>query len=442
MRTTPYDDASQPPAPSLRKRREPTDYSVLNDPGFDDDDRLSTSDDDVPRPARRRVGAAATSAACRAPLNNGRPWEPEEDDALLQAIKQVGFKWSEVMDLVGSGRTQAMCRNRYQRMMAPSKGKAQTNRCTACGLPKRGHTCKARIDISAPERLKELPESSAPTGPSAPRAVTGSRAVSGPRAVRGLVDTLAPRRIQRPLCLDRSGLGDDWDELSQYDEYDSEYDGSMRTPAGPLRLQSRPPSVTIGSHAEAYATLAALGSLAPAAATAEAAEAGKATEATEATEVADAAEGRGEVGTTKTEWAPRSPIAPAANGSAELSMPPPSLPPPSLPPPGLMPSHSFLAESLFPGAALRSEMPLRELRPELVGGTELPSLKIGALLGSLPARSLSAELDFQPSSLLISDLLGLAERPSSPPPAVDASLPALTRLASFSEVGGPLISFG
>lgn len=74
-----------------------------------------------------------------------RSWEAEEDDVLIAAINELGCKWKAVASNL-PGRSEAMCRNRYQRLMAPRKegGKCTSrNRCTRCGEMKRGHTCRA-----------------------------------------------------------------------------------------------------------------------------------------------------------------------------------------------------------------------------------------------------------------------------------------------------------
>jgi len=77
-------------------------------------------------------------------LVNGRSWEPNEDETLMKMISELGHNWKRVAAEL-PGRTEAMCRNRYQRIMAPRKGAAPRNRCKACGELKRGHTCLARV---------------------------------------------------------------------------------------------------------------------------------------------------------------------------------------------------------------------------------------------------------------------------------------------------------
>lgn len=73
-----------------------------------------------------------------------RNWEPEEDATLLDFIGENGSRWKAIAKLL-PGRTEAMCRNRYQRIQAPSRGTVEcVNKCTACGQLKRGHTCPVR----------------------------------------------------------------------------------------------------------------------------------------------------------------------------------------------------------------------------------------------------------------------------------------------------------
>jgi hypothetical protein len=53
-------------------------------------------------------------------------------------LKQVEVRLSKL----GTGRTQAMCRNRYQRLNAPSRPNVICkNKCKRCGQLKRGHIC-------------------------------------------------------------------------------------------------------------------------------------------------------------------------------------------------------------------------------------------------------------------------------------------------------------
>jgi len=63
---------------------------------------------------------------------------------LLAAIKSYGSSWRKVSKQL-PGRTEAMCRNRYQRIMAPHRtktiSKKPPNRCSRCGEVKRGHIC-------------------------------------------------------------------------------------------------------------------------------------------------------------------------------------------------------------------------------------------------------------------------------------------------------------
>ena len=81
----------------------------------------------------------------------GRAWNPEEDKVLLDAVKSLGPRWQEVEKQCrrhGYDRSQAMCRNRYQRIMAPLKeGKGGKNKCKRCFQIKKGHICTAVEDV-------------------------------------------------------------------------------------------------------------------------------------------------------------------------------------------------------------------------------------------------------------------------------------------------------
>ena len=75
----------------------------------------------------------------------GTTWLAEEDTALLAAVKEHGTRWKVIRDVMahlGTGRSDAMCRNRYARLMAPHRPNVKcTNYCKLCGQLKRGHTC-------------------------------------------------------------------------------------------------------------------------------------------------------------------------------------------------------------------------------------------------------------------------------------------------------------
>ena len=80
-----------------------------------------------------------------------RTWDPEEDDICLAILDTSGKTWKQcVKELASFGysRTTASVRNRYGRIAKAKReheeGKAHKNRCKACGLPKKGHTCRAK----------------------------------------------------------------------------------------------------------------------------------------------------------------------------------------------------------------------------------------------------------------------------------------------------------
>lgn len=78
--------------------------------------------------------------------NENRAWEPEEDEVLLDAVQKLGAKWKMIAQTL-VGRSEAMCRNRFQRINAPLKGAPSRNKCTTCGELKRGHTCYGKRDL-------------------------------------------------------------------------------------------------------------------------------------------------------------------------------------------------------------------------------------------------------------------------------------------------------
>jgi len=80
-----------------------------------------------------------------------RVWEYEEDQMLLEAVKRYGKRWRAIARHFPD-RTEAMCRNRYTRIYAPHrpemKGwKPSVNRCNACGMLKKGHSCAAKGNL-------------------------------------------------------------------------------------------------------------------------------------------------------------------------------------------------------------------------------------------------------------------------------------------------------
>jgi len=84
-----------------------------------------------------------------------RPWEYDEDVILIDAIERLGKRWKDIAALFPA-RTDAMCRNRWARMQAPSRTeskrwRAPRNKCNVCGAIKKGHSCaqKAALAINS-----------------------------------------------------------------------------------------------------------------------------------------------------------------------------------------------------------------------------------------------------------------------------------------------------
>ena len=79
---------------------------------------------------------------------NMQAWSPEEDTIILDMHIELGPSWSKIVQRL-PGRTVSSVRNRWQRIEKGRKqreaGVPSKNRCHACGLPKRGHVCQAKL---------------------------------------------------------------------------------------------------------------------------------------------------------------------------------------------------------------------------------------------------------------------------------------------------------
>ena len=83
-------------------------------------------------------------------------WEPEEDVIILDLVQREGPKWKMIVQQL-PGRTATSVRNRWQRIeigrkirdgsydYLGSKSPKLKNLCLACGQPKRGHICSAKM---------------------------------------------------------------------------------------------------------------------------------------------------------------------------------------------------------------------------------------------------------------------------------------------------------
>ena len=109
-------------------------------------------------------------------------WSPEEDTIILDMHSELGPSWSKIVQRL-PGRTVSSVRNRWQRIEKGRKqreaGVPSKNRCHACGLPKRGHVCLAKlgggpmtgpptVTITNPSGVR-VPVRSTPVTPSSPR---------------------------------------------------------------------------------------------------------------------------------------------------------------------------------------------------------------------------------------------------------------------------------
>lgn len=88
-----------------------------------------------------------------------------EDHVIVQMVREVGPKWKIIKDQL-PGRTVAMVRNRWMRIEKGRKkleeGGDVKNRCQACGEPKLGHICQAKMSGGPKEddeeMIDEMPE--------------------------------------------------------------------------------------------------------------------------------------------------------------------------------------------------------------------------------------------------------------------------------------------
>lgn len=95
-----------------------------------------------------RVPATAHAAMPGGKHENMQAWSPEEDTIILEMHTELGPSWSKIVQRL-PGRTVSSVRNRWQRIEKGRKqreaGVPSKNRCHACGLPKRGHVCLAKL---------------------------------------------------------------------------------------------------------------------------------------------------------------------------------------------------------------------------------------------------------------------------------------------------------
>jgi ribosomal protein L32 len=123
---------------------------------------------------------------------NGRPWSPEEDTALLEAVATCGLHWDLIvrqLAALGTGRTSAMCRNRYQRLNAPLKANVICkNKCKKCGQLKRGHTCTFVPPPPPPQRVEHSPPEEDPQMQAARRMARAQEDGAADPIVAPLVD--------------------------------------------------------------------------------------------------------------------------------------------------------------------------------------------------------------------------------------------------------------
>ena len=94
-------------------------------------------------------GTHSTSTMPGGAHENMKAWSPEEDTLIIAMHESEGPKWSKIVQRL-PGRTVSSVRNRWQRIEKGRKlreaGVESKNRCHACGQPKRGHVCYAKLN--------------------------------------------------------------------------------------------------------------------------------------------------------------------------------------------------------------------------------------------------------------------------------------------------------
>jgi len=311
----------------------------------------------MPKATRTRVNFGRPMPPMTPSTASGtaRSWMAEEDERLIAAIEEHGSSWRKVAVQVGGGRTEAMCRNRHQRMQQVNqedfKGR---NRCTACGEIKRGHSCQATLR---------------------PSPLTGHALFS---------DTLRVQEIELPRILGVKALDDDQvtDDEDALDEASWETSATHGILEGPM-LPSLKPNANARASSAAEALAPPLSP--PAVELSEVHLRLGGVDKLSGGREAEADRSEGSVRLPSPIWlgseaSPSGLTAPAAEDAPLLSgsMAAPRAPvtsssialPPVPAPPTLTQTYSFLAEALFPdgGPALRSSKPLSEFQ-----SFELPS---------------------------------------------------------------------
>lgn len=146
--------------------------------------------DDASETGEEGDGMTIRSDVVPKPLVLGRAWLPIEDEKLLEALEKHGPQWKKIaqeMSVLGTKRTTAMCRNRHQRIRAPTRpGQAGRNRCKRCGQVKRGHTCTVAEDPTVTSSSPPTPlllDAPMADAPAAAAAVDGTPATARPRTL-------------------------------------------------------------------------------------------------------------------------------------------------------------------------------------------------------------------------------------------------------------------
>jgi len=182
------------------------------------DDALALMTESCPVSPLSRGSPTPNVLAAIAPTDKKMSlWTYDEDAKLRAAVQNYGNRWRKIAGIFPD-RTEAMCRNRYTRMLAPNRPnmknwKQPRNRCNACGELKKGHSCKEKARLFAINRFaRELPTTGVvvpyPSRPVAPT-TTYDPPMSplnswplplAPQAAPPAPTPLAPRPLTPPLA--------------------------------------------------------------------------------------------------------------------------------------------------------------------------------------------------------------------------------------------------
>lgn len=145
------------------------------------------------------------------------PWMPADDLKIIELHKRLGPRWSSIASEF-PGRTVSSIRNRFLRLQNGNKirdaGQVTKNRCSKCGLAKKGHICKAKLAADQSSHFLSNTHPDALTGSAAPLLARSSSNASYRNTLANL-GTLANSEVLTPATREtanwvfgENGLGD------------------------------------------------------------------------------------------------------------------------------------------------------------------------------------------------------------------------------------------